>query len=96
MPIDDAGEAALTQAPAQEHGLRHRELVDALAALPPDQKSVLLLVTVEDMSYSEVAKVLGVPIGTVMSRLSRARERLRRDLEGEGAGRGSLVLRRVK
>jgi RNA polymerase sigma factor (sigma-70 family) len=96
MPIEDAGEPALTQAPAQEHSLRHRELVKAVEALPPDQKSVLLLVTVEDMSYAEVAKVLGVPIGTVMSRLSRARERLRRDLEGEGAGRGGLALRRVK
>lgn len=96
MPIDDAGESALMQAPPQEHSLRHRELVNAVATLPPDQKSVLLLVTVEDMSYAEVAKVLGVPIGTVMSRLSRARERLRRGLEGEGAGRGGLVLRRVK
>jgi RNA polymerase sigma factor (sigma-70 family) len=96
LPIEDAGEAALMQAPAQEHGLRHRELVNAVAALPPEQKSVLLLVTVEDMSYAEVAKVLGVPVGTVMSRLSRARERLRRDLAGDGAARDGSFLRRVK
>jgi len=96
MPIEDAAEAALQQEPAQEHGVRHRELMNAVAALPSEQKSVLLLVTVEDMSYAAVAQVLGVPVGTVMSRLSRARERLRRDLGGEGAGRPASLLRRVK
>lgn len=74
---------------------RTLELGDALAALdllPEDQKSLLLLVGVEDFSYAEAAQVLGIPEGTVMSRLSRARKRLREILE---SGRVPL-LRRVK
>jgi RNA polymerase sigma-70 factor (ECF subfamily) len=49
----------------------------ALALLPPEQREVLLLVALEEMSYQEVAATLGIPPGTVMSRLSRGRERLR-------------------
>jgi RNA polymerase sigma-70 factor (ECF subfamily) len=60
--------------------------------LPEDQRSVLLLVAVEDLSYAEAARVLEVPVGTVMSRLSRARERMRTFME---TGRATL-LRRVK
>jgi DNA-directed RNA polymerase specialized sigma24 family protein len=49
----------------------------AIATLPPLQREIFLLVTLEDMSYEQVAKTLDIPIGTVMSRLSRAREKLR-------------------
>jgi len=52
------------------------DLQRCLLRLPPDQRAVLLLVSVEDMSYADVAKITGVPIGTVMSRLSRGRSRL--------------------
>jgi RNA polymerase sigma-70 factor (ECF subfamily) len=52
------------------------DLQQCLLRLPPDQRAVLLLVGVEDMGYAEVARITGVPIGTVMSRLSRARNRL--------------------
>ena len=54
------------------------ELVTQMGRLPPDQREVLLLAAVEEMRYEEIATVLAVPIGTVMSRLSRAREKLRR------------------
>ena len=54
-----------------------------LTLLPPEQREVLLLVTLEGMSYREAADVQGVPIGTVMSRLSRARAALRVHIEGE-------------
>lgn len=57
------------------------ELFEVLAhvgRLPTEQRAVLLLATVEEMTYQDVAGVLGVPVGTVMSRLSRAREKLRR------------------
>ena len=58
------------------------DLERALARLPDDQREVLLMVTVEDFSYADVARVTGVPIGTVMSRLSRGRRRLREAMEG--------------
>lgn len=69
-----------------------KDILTGLDALPEEQRSVLLLVGVEDLSYEQAARVLDVPIGTVMSRLSRARERMRRFMEG---GR-SAVLRRIK
>ena len=58
------------------------DLERALARLPEDQREVLLMVTVEDFSYAEVARVTGVPIGTVMSRLSRGRRQLRAAMAG--------------
>jgi RNA polymerase sigma-70 factor (ECF subfamily) len=79
----------------QEAALVHRDLVRAFAELPEEQRSVLFLVSVEDLSYAETARVLGVPIGTVMSRLSRGRERLRQ-LMGEDRRSHSLRLGRVK
>jgi RNA polymerase sigma factor (sigma-70 family) len=57
------------------------DLQRCLLRLPPDQRAVLLLVSMEDMSYAEVARVTGVPLGTVMSRLSRARTRLQAMLD---------------
>lgn len=72
--------------------LEAHDVLAALDHLPEEQKSLLLLVGVEDFSYQEAARILDVPIGTVMSRLSRARKRLRSIVEG---GRVTL-LRRVK
>jgi RNA polymerase sigma-70 factor (ECF subfamily) len=60
-----------------------RDIERGLALLPAEQREVLLLVTLEGMSYREAADVQGVPIGTVMSRLSRARAALRSHVEGE-------------
>ncbi|CAM5788243.1 RNA polymerase sigma factor [Ottowia pentelensis] len=57
------------------------DLDRCLQRLPAEQRAVLLLVTLEDMAYADVARVLGVPLGTVMSRLSRARERMRALME---------------
>ena len=61
----------------QESTLVYRDIRRGLAKLPADQQAVLFLVGVEDFSYLEAARILGIPIGTVMSRLSRGRERLR-------------------
>jgi RNA polymerase sigma-70 factor (ECF subfamily) len=86
-PLEDdrVGEAG-----GQEAALLRRDILQSLSALSDDQQSVLLLVGVEGLSYEQVGKVLGVPVGTVMS--SRARDRLRGLLDGE---RGPQ-LRRVK
>jgi RNA polymerase sigma-70 factor (ECF subfamily) len=73
----------LAQRAAQGDGLVVRDLDRSIALLPADQRSVLLLVTLEDMSYEEVARTLGIPMGTVMSRLSRAREKLRAMMLGQ-------------
>lgn len=102
VAIEDAEESALARPAPQEEGLRHGDLLAALARLPEEQRSVLLLVTVEDISYAETAKVLDIPIGTVMSRLSRARERLLKLMSEEKPERPASTaaaparLRRVK
>jgi RNA polymerase sigma-70 factor (ECF subfamily) len=75
----------LAQRAAQGDSLVVRDLDRSIALLPPEQRSVLLLVTLEDMSYEEVARTLGIPMGTVMSRLSRAREKLRAMMLGHSA-----------
>jgi RNA polymerase sigma-70 factor (ECF subfamily) len=68
-----------------------------LLRLPEEQRAVLLLVSVEDLSYGEVARITGVPLGTVMSRLSRARSRLRELMEGRPDKLSNPpVLRRLK
>jgi RNA polymerase sigma-70 factor (ECF subfamily) len=66
------------------------DLDAALRRLPDDHREILLLVGLEQLSYQETAAVLGVPMGTVMSRLSRARERLRRLMAGESAPAATL------
>lgn len=79
-------------APSQEDGLNLAALQRALGALPEEQRAVVLLIGLEGFSYAEAAGILGVPIGTVMSRLHRGREQLRRQL----AGGAEPSLRRVK
>ena len=61
------------------------DLTRALGTLAPEQREVVLLIALEDMSYADVSRALGIPMGTVMSRLSRGRERLRKAMEGEPA-----------
>jgi len=63
--------------PAHDDRLIVRDLHAALAQLPREQRAIVLLVALEDVAYADVARLLDVPIGTVMSRLSRGRERLR-------------------
>ncbi|MBX3621661.1 MAG: RNA polymerase sigma factor [Rhizobacter sp.] len=70
--------------PGADIGLR-MDLLAALQRLSPEQREPLLLVTVEDLSYAECAEVLHIPIGTVMSRISRARTALRGLLDGKPA-----------
>ena len=82
VPLDDQmPELAL---PARETDtLVLRDLDAAIRRLPLEQREVLLLVALEDMSYEQAARTLQIPIGTVMSRLSRAREKLRAMMLGQ-------------
>jgi RNA polymerase sigma-70 factor, ECF subfamily len=82
-PIEGVSEEWLAVAPEQGAALARRDVLALIELLPEEQRSVLLLVGVEELSYAEAAAVLGAPQGTVMSRLSRARERLRRMMDGE-------------
>jgi RNA polymerase sigma-70 factor (ECF subfamily) len=94
LPLEAVAEPGLP--PRQEETLRHRDLLRAMDSLPEEQRSVLLLVSVEDLSYAEAAKVLDVPVGTVMSRLARGRERLRQSMHGQAVPAEKTHLRRVK
>ena len=71
-------EPSLTHAADQGKRLELRDLDRALAKLPAEQRTVILLVGLEGMRYEAVAEIIGVPVGTVRSRLSRGREALRR------------------
>jgi len=81
----------LAQRAAQGDALAVRDLDRAIARLPDEQRAVLLLVTLEEMSYDQAARTLGIPIGTVMSRLSRAREKLRAMMLGQAAAKLKVV-----
>lgn len=75
LPLDEDTPQPATGG-GQEERVELADMAKAITLLPPDQRAALLLVAVEEMSYQEAATVLGVPAGTVMSRLHRARERL--------------------
>jgi RNA polymerase sigma-70 factor, ECF subfamily len=80
-------------APPQPFRLEVRDLERAILRLPEDQRTTLLLVALEGMKYEEVAQICNVPLGTVRSRLSRAREEVRRMMEGGGMGACPHVVR---
>ena len=90
--LDDEAMQVAVRA-TQSDRLEVRDLQSALHQLPEEQRSVLLLVGLEQMTYEQTAGVLGIPIGTVMSRLSRARDRLRALLDG---GSAATLLKVVK
>ena len=91
VPLDDEM-PELTQPARETDTLVLRDLDAAIRRLPPEQREVLLLVALEDMSYGEAAATLGIPIGTVMSRLARAREKLRAMMAGLPPGGKQLKI----
>lgn len=105
VDVDSLADSLAAPSTSPETGL---DLQRCLMRLPEDQRAALLLVTLEDMSYAQVAQILKVPVGTVMSRLSRARGRLRELMDAGGVpaaptapvagatGDGPPVLRRMK
>jgi len=91
VPLDEQA-LEVPVRPTQENALELRDLELALTRLPGEYREVILLVGLENLRYEEVAEVLGIPVGTVMSRLSRGREQLRRLT----AGAASTGLKVVK
>lgn len=92
IELDTVAEAALAPEPVHDSGAMVRDISKALEMLSYEQREVLVLVALEGMKYREVVDVLNIPIGTVMSRLSRARERLRELLDYPA----QKTIRRVK
>ena len=87
-----AGELAADHAlPPQEHAVRLAQLRQTFMALPDEQRAVLHLVAIEGLSYQEAAAILNIPIGTLMSRLGRARAALRAIEEGNAADEAGRV-----
>lgn len=94
LPLGAEGEAILAETLAAPEETPDRitdeEVSRALDTLSPEHKAIVLLSDVEGFSYKEIAGILSVPIGTVMSRLSRARTALRRQLSGLSAAAGNV------
>ena len=82
VSLDGAGAPAeiwqISVRPSQQAYVELHEVLMLLGRLPAEQREVLILAAVEELKYEEIAEVLDIPVGTVMSRLSRAREKLRR------------------
>ena len=96
VPVDGPGEGIderLCEPPRQEDHVAWQDMAEALGRLPDSQRAAVLLVALEGMSYDEAADILAVPVGTVRSRLSRARETLRTTSVRRP---GAIELRRVK
>lgn len=95
VPIEDV-ENRLAYFPDQESSDTCREVLSAFRTLPDKQRAILGLVVVEGMSYDETAAALKLPIGTVRSRLARARETLRKAVSDEEANANSVPVGRLK
>ena len=90
VDLEDA--PTMTAKPVATTRLELRDLERALGKLPTEQREAILLVGLEGMAYEEVAEVLGVPVGTVRSRLSRGRDALRQLMGMPEKSHGSGVL----
>jgi len=91
LPLDEFGDRLTTQEVSQDDAVHMREVSEAIEALPADHRDVMLLVAVEGASYREAAARLSLPLGTVMSRLHRARASLRECLEEPKVGAGGTA-----
>ncbi len=91
VPLTDAAVSPAVP-PTQDQGIEVANVAAALSRLPEEQRAAVLLVGLEELSYREAAAALGIPAGTLMSRLHRGRERLR----GLMSGAADETLKRVK
>ncbi|MCG7507011.1 RNA polymerase sigma factor [Mesorhizobium retamae] len=87
------GDEALA-VPVQVESIASREILDALQAITPDRRAALVTVAIEGFSYAEAAGILGIPAGTLMSRISRGRDELRALLDDRARRRSLKVVER--
>lgn len=92
LTLDDS--EALSSPATQADSVASREIVDALQAVSPDRRAALLIVGIEGFSYAEAANILGIPAGTLMSRIARGREELRGLLDDASRRRMIRVVER--
>jgi RNA polymerase sigma-70 factor (ECF subfamily) len=85
--IEDAPPASLARSGGQEESLAMRELRHHLARLPADQRLLLMMISVQGVSYEEASAQMGIPVGTLKARVSRTRAQLRSWILGEGPAR---------
>ncbi len=90
LPLE-TGEA-LAQPAQQMDSIASREIIDALQAISPDRRAALVMVAIEGFSYAEAANILGVPAGTLMSRIARGREELRGLLDDNARRRSIRIV----
>lgn len=93
LDLDESAQAVAAPTAPMDSAI---DLQRCLLRLPEEQRVVLLLVSLEDLSYAEVARITGVPVGTVMSRLSRARSRLQELMTAPPEPVAAPALRRLK
>jgi RNA polymerase sigma-70 factor, ECF subfamily len=93
VALSEEDASALATRANQSDILEVKDIAACLDRLPSEQREVLLLVSLEDLSYTQVAEILGIPVGTVTSRLARARARLRTLLDGDA---GQPVLKVIR
>ena len=86
------GDEALAVPAIQVESLASREIIEALHAISPERRSALVMVAIEGFSYAEAAGILGIPAGTLMSRISRGREDLRVLLDDKARRRSLRVV----
>ena len=92
MTLDDS--EALSSPAEQAESLASREIVEALQAISPERRAALVIVGIEGFSYAEAAAMLGIPAGTLMSRVARGREELRGLLDDVSRRRSIRVVER--
>jgi len=92
MALD--GSEALSVPADQTESAASREIMDALQAISPERRAALVVVGIEGFSYAEAATMLGIPAGTLMSRVARGREELRGLLDDMGRRRAIRVVER--
>jgi RNA polymerase sigma-70 factor (ECF subfamily) len=91
-PLDEVEDAPADSPSPEQSALaadRRRHIAAALAALPVDMREIVVLREIEDLSYKQIASVLDLPVGTVMSRLARARDKLAAELASRLGRRGN-------